>query len=75
MLILPSEDFYADPQSTVDRVTAFLGLPACRLRSHTRHNYHPAADMRPETRRRLRAQFAEHDRDLAKLLGLRLGWA
>jgi Sulfotransferase domain len=75
MLILPSEDFYADPQSTVDRVTAFLGLPACRLRSHTRHNYHPAADMRPETRRRLRAQFAEHDRDLAKLLGLRLDWA
>jgi Sulfotransferase domain len=74
MLIMPSEDFYADPQAAVDRVTAFLGLPPQPLRSRTRHNYHPAADMRPDTRRRLREQFAEHDRELANLLGMRLDW-
>jgi hypothetical protein len=75
MLVLPSEDLYADPQATVDRVTAFLGLPPWRLRNRARHNYHPAADMQPETRRHLRELFAEHNRDLARLLGLRLDWA
>ena len=75
ILIMPSEDLYANPQATVDRVTAFLGLPGWRLRSRTRHNYHPAADMRLETRQHLRALFAPHDRDLADLLGMRLDWA
>lgn len=74
MLIMTSEDFYADPQGTVDRVTDLLGLPGFRLRNRTWHNYHPAAGMRPATRRHLRELFAEHDRDLAKLLGLRLDW-
>jgi Sulfotransferase domain len=75
ILALPSEEFYADPRAAVDRVSAFLGLPSWRLRSRTWHNYHPAADMRPETRQHLRALFAGHDRELARLLGIRLDWA
>ncbi len=75
VLVLRSEDFYADPQAVLDRVAAFLGLPSWRLQDRTRHNYHPAADMREETRRRLRRLFARHNRELAELLGMRLGWA
>jgi hypothetical protein len=75
MLIMPSEGFYTDPQAAVDRVTAFLGLPGRRLRSRVKHNYHPATDMRPETRRHLGELFAQHNRDLARLLGLRLDWS
>jgi hypothetical protein len=75
VLVVPSEDLYADPQAVLDQVTVFLGLPPWRLRDRTWHNYHPAADMREQTRRHLRGLFAEHNRDLAELLGMRLGWA
>jgi hypothetical protein len=74
VLIMPSEDLYADPQATVDRVSAFLGLPAFQLRDRTRHNYHPAAGMREQTRQQLRGLFARHNRDLAELLGMRFDW-
>jgi hypothetical protein len=74
VLLLPSEDLYVDPQATLDRVTAFLGLPRRALRDRTRHNYHPAADMRPSTRRHLRGLFAQHNRELSERLGVRLDW-
>jgi hypothetical protein len=74
VLLMPSEDLYADPQGTLDRVTEFLGLPGWTLRDRTKHNYHPAADMRPQTRQHLRGLFAEHNQELSKLLGMRLDW-
>ncbi len=75
VLVMASEDLYTDPQAALDRVTAFLGLPGRTLRDRTWHNYHPAADMGEQTRRDLRGLFAQHNRDLAELLGMRLGWA
>jgi Sulfotransferase domain len=75
VLILPSEDLYADPQATVNRVFAFLGLPAFTLRDVTRHNYVPAGSMRQQTRRHLQRLFAEHNRELARYLGMPLPWA
>jgi hypothetical protein len=74
VLLLPSEDLYADPQAALDRVTAFLGLPSRPLRDRTKHNYHPAADMRPQTRQHLRGLFAEHNRELSRWLGIRFDW-
>jgi hypothetical protein len=73
-LIMPSEEMYADPQATLDRVTEFLGLPAWRLEDRTKHNYHPAAGLPKATRSELSARFAEHNRDLAKLLEMRFDW-
>jgi Sulfotransferase domain len=75
VLILPSEDLYADPQATVDRVFAFLGLPPFMLPDVTRHNYVPARGMRQQTRRHLQCLFAEHNRELARYLGMPLPWA
>ncbi len=75
VLILPSEDLYADPQATVDRIFAFLGLPPFALRDVTRHNYVPTGSMRQQTRHHLQRLFAEHNRELARYLGMPLPWA
>jgi hypothetical protein len=69
-----SEEFYAEPDRHVNEVWKFLGLPPRRLQNRTRYNYLPARGMAPETRRRLRESLAEHDRDLADLLGRPLPW-
>jgi hypothetical protein len=74
MLIMPSEELYADPQAALDRVTGFLGLPSWRLEDRTKHNYHPAAGMSEATRRELSGLFEQHNRDLAKLLDMRFEW-
>lgn len=74
VLILPSEDLYADPQATLDRIFAFLGLPPFTVRDVTRHNFVPASGMREQTRRHLRGLFAEHNRELASYLGRPLPW-
>lgn len=69
-----SEDFYADPDRHVNRAWEFLGLPPGQLRSRVRHNYLPAADMRPETRQRLQDSLAEHNKGMEDLLGRSLPW-
>jgi Sulfotransferase domain len=75
LLIMPSEELYADPQATLDRVLAFLGLPAWELRDRRPYNFHPADGMAATTRQRLAAGYVEHNRQLAELLGTRLDWS
>ena len=72
--IAASEDFYADPERHVNAVWSFLGLAPGRLTSRTRHNYLPAPDIQPETRQRLQDALADHNRELADLLGRSLPW-
>jgi hypothetical protein len=72
--ISASEDFYADPNRVVNSVWSFLGLPPHTLESRKRHNYIPAEDIRPATRERLQREFAEHNRELERLLGRSLPW-
>jgi Sulfotransferase domain len=72
--IVASEDFYADPERYVNGVWSFLGLPPHKLVSRKRHNYLPAPDIRPETRRRLQEALGEHNRELEDLLGRTLPW-
>ena len=72
--IAVSEEFYADPDRHVNEVWEFLGLPPHRLQSRVRHNYMPAPEMAPETRHRLQESLADHNRDLAGLLGRPLPW-
>lgn len=69
-----SEDFYAQPERIVNEIWSFLGLPPAPLRSRKRHNYQPAPDLLPATRRRLEDAFAEHSRGLEELLGRRPPW-
>jgi hypothetical protein len=72
--IAASEDFYAEPESQVNQIWKFAGLPPARLASRIRHNYLPAPDIRPETRQRLQQALADHNRGLEELLSRPLPW-
>lgn len=69
-----SEDFYADPERVVNGAWSFLGLQPGMLQSRTKHNYHPAPDIQERTRDHLQNLFAEHNRELEKLVGFQLPW-
>ena len=74
LLVMPSEDLLAEPERAHGRVLEFLGAPPHRLAAYPRvfeRRYDP---MRPETRLRLAAEFAEPNRRLYELLGRNLGW-
>ncbi len=72
--VTASEDFYADPNRVVNEVWTFLGLQPAMLRSVERYNYHQAPDLAPAIRRRLAAEFAEHNDELEQFLGRKLPW-
>jgi Sulfotransferase family len=72
--IVVSEDFYADPDRVVNGAWSFLGVPPGCLQSRRRYNYAPAPELSPATRRRLQSAFAEHNRELERLLGRALPW-
>lgn len=74
LLVLKSEDFFADPGSAYSETLDFLGLPQRRLRAYERHNPTSDSSMRPDTRRRLHELFAEPNRRLATFLGRPFEW-
>jgi hypothetical protein len=74
LLVLKSESFFARPDEGLQQALAFLGLPAWSPASYEVHNPGSYHDMRPETRARLAAQFAPHNRQLYDLLGWNFGW-
>jgi hypothetical protein len=73
-LILRSEDFYADYQSTYDQVTDFLGIPRHGLVEPKRFNYRPAEPMSPATRGFLTEFFVPHNEALYEFLGRDFEW-
>jgi hypothetical protein len=74
MLILRSEDFYADYQSTYDEVTGFLGLPRHDILDAKRYNYRPTAPMSAATRDYLTEFYRPHNQALYDYLGRDFGW-
>ena len=78
LLILRSEDFFADPSAAVARVTDFLGLPArdpaSYVREFTRHNPGSYPGLDAATEARLRDAYAPHNERLAALLGPEFAW-
>jgi hypothetical protein len=74
MLVLRSEDFYADPQGQFDRVLQFVGLPPHRLREAKRWNYKPATGMSEVARADLREFYAPSVEALSRHLGRDLAW-
>ena len=74
LLVVPSEDLLAEPEQTHARVLEFLGAPPHRLDAYPRVFERQYEAMRPETRERLAAEFAEPNRQLYELLGRNLGW-
>lgn len=77
LLVLRSESFFADPGETLRRIADFLEIdaPADWLsRPRRAYGAHEYPDMPAETRERLRAYFAPHNRRLYEFLGEDWGW-
>jgi len=74
LLIIKSEEFYADPAAVVGQVFQFLDLPAWTSGNYRKYNLAHYADMEPATGERLAAYFQHHNQRLTKLLGIDLGW-
>jgi hypothetical protein len=74
LLVLKSEDFYRDPEGTLEQVAEFLDLPPWRLRIYKQHNLARYAPMDESTRDRLVAYFKPHNERLYEFLGVNLGW-
>jgi hypothetical protein len=74
VLILASEDFYADPPALVTRALEFLGLSGWRPESRRRDNEGRYAELDPGLRRELAGRFAADNRKLYASLGRDLGW-
>jgi hypothetical protein len=67
---LRSEDLYADPQGTFDRVIAFLGLEPHTLVDPKPWNAAPAPPLDPGLRARLEARFAPARARVSDLVGI-----
>ena len=74
VLVLESEAFFRRTPEVLAEVQAFLGLPHAELDTGEVHHKRRYEPMRPETRARLEARFAEPNERLAALLGTRFSW-
>ena len=74
LLVVRSEDLYADPVAALDEVTTFLDLPPVALTEAVPHNQARYPPMRRQTRTDLEAEFASSNDDLRQMLGDRFTW-
>jgi hypothetical protein len=74
LLVLPTDELARDAGGSYARVLEFLGVRPHALDDYPRVFEREYAPLRPETRRRLAAVFAEPNRRLEALLGHPLGW-
>jgi hypothetical protein len=79
ILVLKSEDLFADPQVAFDRVTRFLGLGQFTLTDITPRNtgrYRAGIKERePELARELYDYYAPYNRELQRMIGARFSWS
>jgi hypothetical protein len=74
MLVLRSEDFFAEPSKVFQKVLGFLELPACELPEYRQYNARKYSSMTGTTRRRLVEYFEPHNRRLHDLVGQSFAW-
>ena len=74
LLIMESDQFYADPAGTYGRVLDFLGLPPYELSHHPVHNAAADAPINPETRAALAERYAAPNQALYDIAGTDWGW-
>ena len=74
VLVVPSEEFYANPQTFCDSLTDRLGLPRHSLGQAEPWNAEPSAGMDPDIRAHLREEFAPHIAAVEQLLDRPMPW-
>jgi hypothetical protein len=75
ILVLRSEDLFADPDRTYREALAFLGVPPVSLATYEAFNPRRYGEMNEATRQRLVEYFAKPNRRLYELLGVDFGWS
>lgn len=74
LLVVRSEDLYAEPAAVMSRTFEHIGLPAYEPADYKAYNQKPYPGLDPDTRRRLVTYFEPHNQRLEALLGRELGW-
>lgn len=74
LLVLRSEDMYADVQAVFEDVCRFLGLPTVELPTRRTFNASARAPMPEPAREELSDFYAPHNARLADWLGRDVGW-
>jgi hypothetical protein len=74
ILILCSEELYADPATGLGQTLAFLGLPGHEITEYRRHNHADYSPMNPATRTWLIDYFQPYNERLYEYLGKRFPW-
>ena len=74
LLVLISEELYADPQSGTDSVTDHLGIDRFVLPDVRAHNAEPSADLDPVVRRDLIELLSEDIEAVERVLGRPVPW-
>lgn len=74
ILILKSEDLFADPPEILDRVLKFLNLPKWEIKDHLRYGAGQHVRVHPATRKRLTEYFEPHNERLYECLGENFHW-
>ncbi len=74
VLILRSEDLYADEQAILNQTCDFLGIPHHTMSSFKQHNEQRPDPMPDDIREELREFYAPHNEQLYAYLGRDFGW-
>lgn len=74
MLVLKSEEFYAEPERILHETQAFLGLSAGSPAAFKTYHLAEYSPMEPATRKCLKDHFAPFNRQLYDLLGRDFRW-
>ena len=74
LLIIKSEEFYANPATTMEQVFQFLGIEDYKVPEFPRFNSGYYAQVNEGLRRRIAAYFRPHNQKLEKFLGMQFNW-
>jgi hypothetical protein len=72
--ILKSEDFYANPATSLAQVLGFLGLPAVEIEDYERHNSGSYDEMPDALSQKLADYFRPHNQRLSEYLNRDFTW-
>ena len=74
ILIIKSEEFFANPEQCFHKVEDFLGLPRYSLKTYKKFNIGKNAVMRKDIRERLARYFIPYNQRLYEFLGKNFDW-
>ncbi|MGD1808313.1 tetratricopeptide repeat-containing sulfotransferase family protein [Dapis sp. BLCC M126] len=74
LLILPSEEFYSDPKTTMKQVFNFLGLPDYQIQDYPKLNAGSYSSISESVRQKLSDYFQLHNQRLEEYLGMKFNW-